>query len=218
MRVCLASGVSCAQADLIRFVIDPAGVVVPDISGKLPGRGYWVKANRTDLERAIAQRRFARAARRAVTVPAGLVDQVERGLAQKCLARLGLGFRAGQVCLGFERVLALAATGRAAVLIAAQESAVAGRMKIWKVAQRPASPLLAGCFARDDLGLALGRHNVVHAALSVGGMADRFIEDLKKLQGFRPLCPPSWAAGAMTDEKTERPSGLSEGPCEIGPV
>lgn len=204
VRLCLASGEACAEGDLIRFVIGPDDQVVPDIAGKLPGRGLWVRANRADLERAIAQRRFARAARRKVVAPSALVAQVERLLADRCLARLGLSFRSGQLAHGFERVLAEVSAGRASVVITAEDGAASGREKIWKAVRRANGPLGAGCFTRDELGLALGRHNVVHAALSTGRMADKFIEDLRRLQGFRPICPPDWAGDSGTREQTER--------------
>jgi len=205
MRLCLANGVRYEEAELIRFVIGPDGDVVPDIAGKLPGRGMWVRANRADLDSAIAKRRFAQAARRDVTAPPELTAQVEQLLAARCLARLGLGFRSGQVNLGFERVLASVKAGRVSVAIEAGDGTGSSRDKIFKAGSRAGGPLFVGCFTRDELGLALGRHNVVHAALSTGRMADKFIEDLKRLQGFRPLCPVEWAVEPRTDEQTERP-------------
>ena len=36
-----------------------------------------------------------------------------------------------------------------------------------------------------ELGLALGRENVIHAAVQAGGLADRLIFDAERLKGFR---------------------------------
>ena len=47
-------------AELIRFVVGPAGEVVPDVKRKLPGRGIWVTATRTAIENAIKRNVFAR--------------------------------------------------------------------------------------------------------------------------------------------------------------
>ncbi len=41
--ICTVTG---SPADLIRFVVDPDGAVVPDVAGRLPGRGMWVSASR----------------------------------------------------------------------------------------------------------------------------------------------------------------------------
>ena len=37
-----------------------------------------------------------------------------------------------------------------------------------------------------ELGLALGRENVIHAAVQPGGLAERLIFDAERLSGFRP--------------------------------
>jgi hypothetical protein len=36
-----------------------------------------------------------------------------------------------------------------------------------------------------ELGLALGRENVIHAAVQPGGLAERLIFDAERLSGFR---------------------------------
>ena len=51
-RRCIVTGDTRDKADLIRFVVGPDGSVVPDIEGKLPGRGLWVSAERQTLETA----------------------------------------------------------------------------------------------------------------------------------------------------------------------
>ena len=48
---------------LIRFVVGPDGSVVPDVEAKLPGRGLWVLADRSALDRAVRKGLFSRAAR-----------------------------------------------------------------------------------------------------------------------------------------------------------
>ena len=80
-RRCIVTGEVKPAAELIRFVVGPDGVIVPDLLGKLPGRGIWVTANRAALDKAVAKNLFARAARQPVTVPEGLVDHIEAALA-----------------------------------------------------------------------------------------------------------------------------------------
>ena len=43
-----------------------------------------------------------------------------------------------------------------------------------------------------ELSLALGRANVVHAALKPGRIAERLIFEAARLNGFRPLKPWVW--------------------------
>ena len=51
-RKCIATGEVQPKFGLVRFVVGPDGQIVPDIMGKLPGRGIWVSAERAALEKA----------------------------------------------------------------------------------------------------------------------------------------------------------------------
>lgn len=46
-RTCIACRSTAPRGDLVRVVLDPEGIVVIDLRGKLPGRGAWLHA---DLE------------------------------------------------------------------------------------------------------------------------------------------------------------------------
>ncbi len=94
-RKCLASGEVRSKSELIRFVAGPDGRVTPDIAAKLPGRGFYVSADRPLLEMAVAKKLFARGAKAPVTVPDGLVDEVERQLAQRVVNLTGPQARRG---------------------------------------------------------------------------------------------------------------------------
>ena len=82
-RKCIVTGEVQPKTGLIRFVVGPENQVVPDILGKLPGRGMYVTADRAALEEA-KKGQFSRSAKQAVTVPDGLVEEVERQLASPC--------------------------------------------------------------------------------------------------------------------------------------
>ena len=75
-RRCIASGASKPRDTLLRFVVDPAGALVPDLGESLPGRGLWVSAERAALEKACERGLFARAARRPIAVAPDLIDEV----------------------------------------------------------------------------------------------------------------------------------------------
>jgi uncharacterized protein len=187
-RRCAVSRERRARADMIRFVVDPEGRVAVDILGRLPGRGLWLSADRDVVNRAVARNMFARAlARSAAGVPVRadpeLGRRVEERLAARCLDLIGLARRAGQVVTGHDQVEAALRAGRVALLLAARDGAAAGRRRLRALA--PELPLLCG-FDRGELGGALGRDEVVHAALLPGGLARRLLEEAARLEGFRP--------------------------------
>ena len=186
-RKCIVSGEVRPQAELIRFAISPDGVVVPDLAENLPGRGIWVSARREMLAEAVSKGRFSRAAKAKVKAEADLVDEVGAQLVERCLDLMGLARRAGKLVAGFEKVRGLVGGGEAAVIIAARDGAADGRRKISRLAE--GLPIVA-LFSGQELSLALGRENVVHAALTSGGLADRFLNETVRLAGFRDQAEP----------------------------
>ncbi|MBI1179065.1 MAG: RNA-binding protein [Alphaproteobacteria bacterium] len=181
-RRCIVSGETSPQAGLVRFVVGPDDVIVPDIKGKLPGRGLWVSARRDMVEAACAKNAFARAARQRVSVPEGLPELIESQLAAGCLALLGLARKAGELVAGFEKVKAWLQQGAAVALVTASDAAEDGRRKLHGLA---AGVPEVDAFSAEQLSLALGRGNVVHAALREGGLARRFLADVNLLAAYR---------------------------------
>jgi uncharacterized protein len=182
LRRCIVTREVLPKESLIRFVIGPAGDLVPDISGKLPGRGLWVKAERAVLASAVAKNVFAKVARQSVDVPTDLVDRTVVLLSHRCLDLIGLARRAGQVICGFEKVRDALRGRRVALVLAAADGAADGRGKLR--ALTGALPILA-LFSGADLSAALGRENVVHAAMAPGRLAERLIAESARLAGLR---------------------------------
>lgn len=183
-RRCIATGAVGPAAARIRFVRDPAGQVVPDLAGRLPGRGAWVVADRAALDRAVTRRLFARAFRAESAAAADLADQVEALLARRCVDLLGLARRAGQAVAGFGKVEGWARAGRIGLLLTAQEGAEDGRRRLYGLA---AGAARVGVLTAAELGLAFGRESVVHAALAQGRLADRLLAESRRLAGFRSV-------------------------------
>lgn len=182
LRRCIATGDRLDPALMVRFVVGPDDAICPDVRGDLPGRGLWVRASRATLLQAMDRRAFARAAKAAVTVPADLPTWTEALLAKRCLDWLGLARGAGMVRVGAEKVRAKLMAGRVAVLVEAADGSPAERAKM--VALGRTLPLVT-LFSNGELGLALGRETVVHAALSSGRLTERFLADCARLAGFR---------------------------------
>lgn len=189
----IVSGEVMAEARLIRFVVGPDAAVVPDLARKLPGRGLWVAADRASVDVAARKGLFARAAKSKVVAPPGLADHVADLLKSRLLSALGLARRGGDLTSGFEKVASAIASGKAAWLVEASDGAGDGRRKILSLARRRSPPPpVFGVFAAAELGLALGRENVIHTAFLAGRAAERWAEDVRRLAGFSPLLPEDW--------------------------
>ena len=193
----IVSGEVMPEERLVRFVAGPDGSVVPDLARKLPGRGMWVEARREAIQAAAKRGAFSRAAKAKLMAAPDLADQVERLLRTRLLAGLGLARRAGDLILGFEKVVAAVSSGRAAWLIEAADGSDDGRRKMLQVSRRAgaaglAAPRLIGLFESEELGLALGLGNVIHLVFLAGRGAGRWTGDVERLSGFRPILPESW--------------------------
>ncbi len=187
-RRCIVTGEVRNEAQLIRFVAGPDGDVVPDLAARLPGRGFWVTADRHVLEQAVAGKLFARAGRMQIHADAGLPDRVEQLIAQRMLADLGLARRAGELTLGFDNVLkAVQGATPPALLVEARDGSSEGRRKLQSAARARNLdlPVMDG-LTSAELSVALGRENVIHAALKGGRLAERVIFEAGRLKGFRP--------------------------------
>ncbi|MGH6888385.1 MAG: RNA-binding protein [Rhizomicrobium sp.] len=185
-RRCIVTGEVLSDGELVRFVIGPDGALVPDVAAKLPGRGFWVSARRPLLERAVAKGHFSRAAKAPVAVAPDLCARVESLLVARLSGELGLARRAGQLICGFDSVVrALERGPLPAVLIEASDGAADGRRKLLAKVRGAPLPVIDG-MTGVELSLALGRENVIHAALKSGRFAERITADAGRLRGFRP--------------------------------
>ncbi len=180
-RRCIVTGETGPKAGLVRFVLSPEGVVVPDLAGKLPGRGMYVTAGRAEIETAVRKGLFARAARAPATAPADLADQVEDALARRVIELVSLARKAGYAVAGFEKVKDWLAQGKARVLLQASDGSDRGKGKLWT----PEGGRWFGCLTASELGLAFGRDYVIHGALASGGLGNRVVEEAAKLTGVR---------------------------------
>ncbi|MCW8914288.1 MAG: RNA-binding protein [Magnetovibrio sp.] len=184
-RRCIVTGETKSTAQMLRFVIGPEQVVVFDAAGKLPGRGLWLSARLDMVKTAAAKGLFARAAKARAEVPATLVEDVQRLLLKRCLDRLGLARRSGDLVQGFDKVSAsLKNTSQksalAGVLVEASDGGEDGREKITRLA--PGVPVVA-LFTAEQIGHAIGRDNAVHALIGAGKMAESFLQDARRLAG-----------------------------------
>jgi uncharacterized protein len=196
-RTCIVTRQIGTPETLIRFVLDPDGVVVPDLRRNLPGRGVWIKADADTLSRAVAKKMFARGFKTSAKVPPDLVQQVVESLRRDCLQALSMANKAGAVTTGFVKVEALCEGGKVAVLIHSSDSAPDGARKLGQALRRGTNgetttngrefiPIVR-IFEGEELDLALGRPHVIHAGLVAGSGSDGFVVRWSKLAHFQSL-------------------------------
>ncbi|MBO28144.1 MAG: hypothetical protein CML61_05200 [Rhodobacteraceae bacterium] len=180
-RKCIATGEVQPKYGLIRFVVGPEGQVVPDVMGKLPGRGIYVAADRKALELAVRKNLFSRSAKQQVRLPEDLVAEIETQLARRVVDLISLQRKAGKAVAGYEKVKNWLQTEEAEVLIQAVDGSGRGKSKL----STPHFGHYIGWLTADELGLAFGRQTVIHGALASGGLTQRVVEEAQRLKGVR---------------------------------
>lgn len=190
LRRCAVARAELPPEALIRFVTDPSGTVVPDLSRKLPGRGVWVTCERTAVEAAQKTGAFARSLKRQVNVPQDLPERIDALFLGRVLNALSLANKAGSVTTGAEKLEKLLDSGRAVALLHGAEGTAEGRRKLdrkFAAIQRdkglPAP--IVDCLTIEQLSLAIGRANVVHAGLIQGGATERLLSEAERLRRYR---------------------------------
>ena len=185
-RMCIVSREVKPVDELVRFVLSPDQAVVPDIKCDLPGRGVWVSADRSAVETAVTKRAFGRGFKAQASADETLPDLVGRLLERRALALLSLAKKAGLVRSGFGKVVKLIESGRAAAVVHASDAAEDGRRKIGqKITAAYANrsgPQTVSVFTSEDLSLALGLPNVIHAAITDARLTQDFVRGARKCE------------------------------------
>ncbi len=212
-RTCVVTRQTLPVDALIRFVVAPDGTVVADLRRRLPGRGVWVTAAADHVERAERKGLFTRAFDGPARVEPGLAERVDRLLLAAAIGALSLARKAGGVVSGHAKVEAALAHGAVVGLIHAAEAGADGVEKLDSAARRrfgegglPVIRSLTG----EDLDLAFGRTNVIHAALLAGPASTNLLARIRDLDRFRGNRAPHGAGGRQIDA-LEDPDTLRAG-------
>lgn len=181
-RRCIATRVRGRREAMLRFVVSPDNVIVPDLAARLPGRGLWLSASRDVIDTARTKGAFARASRRKVTVPSDLVAIIETALTRRVGEHLGFARRAGQAVCGFVRARELIGSGRCGLVVQARDGSPEERRRLVGAdgTLRVVAPLGA-----TELGAVFGRDHIVHVAVTAGGLADAIAVEAERLAGIR---------------------------------
>ena len=182
-------------ADMIRFVVGPDDVLVPDTDAKAEGRGVWVSLGEKFLAEAIRKKAFAKSLKTNVGVPDDLLAMTRQRLEQRFVNSLQMAKKAGQLMTGATKVKAALETGEAIALVTATDAAEDGRKKMLATlkasskaaeeqglpgADRPHFELLDS----TQLGLALGIESVIHAAPTQGAAGEQAVKRAERLARY----------------------------------
>ena len=157
-RKCIAKSEVRDRSDMIRFVLDPTGVVVPDILGKLPGRGVWVSSESSSVSEVISRSAFSRSFKSKVKVLDDLLGVTERLLSRRVLGLVTMARKAGCISLGFDQVQSMARNAEVAIRIEASDGSQDGRSKIRTLSKAMnreynfVDPIIVGCFSSNQIG------------------------------------------------------------------
>lgn len=190
-RLCVATRTVRPVTDLIRFVVGPDGEAVPDLKCRLPGRGVWVTATQDVLADAIARKALARGFKRDVRLPDDLAARTERLLMQAVIDALAMAGKSGLVAAGFAKAATALEHEHVIALLHAMEASGDGVRKLDSIARRHSggeaaeTPPVIEFLTSAQLDLALGRSNVIHAALLAGPASDTFLSRSRRLQRYR---------------------------------
>lgn len=181
-RTCIVTREVLDKGRMIRFVVGPAGDIVPDLKGDLPGRGFWVKADRKTLAEAVRKHVFSKVTKGQAKADTALPDRVAQLLERQLLDQLGLAKKSGQLVAGFDKVEAALRAGQVKFLLEASDGSADGRGKLARLAG-PGVEIWAP-LPSEALAPALGRLHAVHVAVKPGGMAERLGLTLRRYAGF----------------------------------
>jgi predicted RNA-binding protein YlxR (DUF448 family) len=196
MRMCAVTRQVRPIDELIRFVVSPQGGVVPDLKRKLPGRGLWISASRQTVAEAIRRNQFSKGFKRELRVTPTLAADTENLLVRSVIEALAMAAKAGQVVSGFSKVEGALEQRQVRALIHAADGAADGIRKLDALSaalvrsnagngdesrEIPAVTVLTS----EQLDLALGRSNVIHAALLAGPASKTFLSRSQILVRYR---------------------------------
>jgi hypothetical protein len=212
LRMCAVSREVRPIDELIRFVVAPSGEVIADLKRKLPGRGLWVSATRRAVAEAVRRHQFGRGFKRDVRVAPTLAADTEALLVRGAVEALAMAAKAGQALSGFGKV-ETALQGRqdktaVQALIHASDGAMDGIRKLdglarqnrGNTAESQEIPIVTA-LTSAELDLALGRANVIHAALLAGPASRTFLSRSQTLVRYRSADDDKTAGTAARNSK-----------------
>ncbi len=202
-RTCIVTRQTTSPEALIRFVAGPDGTIVPDLKRRLPGRGCWITADRSLVDRAVSKKLFARALKRDVKANADLGAVVDQLLVADLVGMMNMARKAGQFISGAMKVDAAVRSGEALATFHASDAAADGVRKIdqarkaWLLGSNagydiPSFSLLTGA-EMDGL---MGQNAFIHACALAGQAGEGVVKRATMLEKYRDVGQSGAEGGA----------------------
>jgi len=184
-RSCLGCRDIKAKDDLLRFVLDPEGNVVPDVAKKLPGRGAYTCFSRSCLEMAIKKRQFGRSFKgMAKTASAEeMLSLVTALQTERISATIAMANKAGRVVSGSDTVMDALRKGNVSLLILAEDISNESAAKFLAIAGKTGVESFRFSL-KEQLGSPLGKDIRSVVAVAPGPFADNLRRELKRYGNF----------------------------------
>ncbi len=194
-RRCIATGEIRAKATMLRFVEGPVKVLVPDIKGKLPGRGVWITTNRLLIREAVKRKLFERNLSPGIRIEPEIDQQVDILLKNAAFGCLKMANKAGNAIYGFTKLMAALEKQVIIYMIHAREASQPESNKLDhkfrtnlehsdKLQQTLSKKPYLG-FDSEELSLAFGAANVIHAGLTESGASRAAITAIERVKHYR---------------------------------
>lgn len=188
VRTCIVSREKSAKGELIRFVLNPAREIVPDLAATLPGRGVWISARADAVSSAVQRKAFNRAFKSDVHVPCDLASRIEHLLKRDVIQRLSLAKKAGLIVLGFAKIEEAIRRGEIVDLLHAREASIDGVTKLrrrWQVSKANQDRTLTeNNLSVDEISLATGSLNAIHVGIKDGGATTALLNAMRRYRNY----------------------------------
>lgn len=184
-RKCIVTGSLLDKKDMLRFVVSPDQMVVPDVKAKLPGRGAWVSAIKTDVEQAIQKGLFNKAFKQKVKPIDDMGDMIGSLLKKDVLDAISICRKTGDLQMGHLKAEESILSGRTRIYIVANDAGKDTRKKLTAKMRTIAEKKGKKCYIVDhfstlELVKCLGQEKVIHIAVKSGTMAMALLAKIEK--------------------------------------
>ena len=169
---------------MLRFVLSPERILVPDILNKLPGRGAYTCMAKSCLKAAADKKQFSRSFKEEVrdADAAGLISQVTVRMEERIASYISLANKAGKVISGTDMVSDKMKNHTPGLLFIASDISVDIGLKVKGQADR--SGVEYCCFDKEKLGALIGKGLRGVVAIEMSGFVKPLKQEIAKLRNF----------------------------------
>jgi uncharacterized protein len=184
-RSCVACRKANDKGSLLRFVLAPDGIVVPDLQQKLPGRGVYTCMKRACVQGAAQKKQFNRGFKTEVApLDAGeLARQVGEKLESRIASYISLANKGGKVVSGSDQVMERLKQGGAGILFVATDISVDIGEKFRGVAKLKGVRCMA-LFTKEQLGGLIGKELRSVLVILESGFVGSISLEMEKYRNF----------------------------------